>query len=35
LVHGQQPKGSDWGKASRINRKIQKELVRNWCNGEV
>jgi hypothetical protein len=29
LVHGQQPKGSEWGKASRINRKIQKELVRN------
>lgn len=29
LVHGQQPKGSEWGKASRMNRKIQKELVRN------
>jgi len=29
LVHGTQPAGSDWGKASRMNRKIQKELVRN------
>ncbi len=29
LVHGTQPKGSEWGKASRINRKIQKEVVRN------
>jgi hypothetical protein len=29
LVHGTQPAGSDWGKASRLNRKIQKELVRN------
>lgn len=29
LVHGIQPAGSAWGKASRINRKIQKELVRN------
>jgi hypothetical protein len=28
LVHGQQPKGSAWGKASRANRKIQKAKVR-------
>ena len=28
LVHGTQPKGSEWGKAARANRKIQKVTVR-------
>lgn len=28
LVHGTQPKGSEWGKASRANRKVQKVTVR-------
>jgi hypothetical protein len=28
LVHGTQPAGSDWGKAARANRKIQKAKVK-------
>jgi hypothetical protein len=28
LVHGTQPKGSEWGKAARANRKVQKAKVR-------
>ena len=28
LVHGTQPKGSEWGKAARANRKIQKAKVK-------
>jgi hypothetical protein len=28
LVHGTQPAGSDWGKAARANRKVQKAKVR-------